>query len=351
MPTIMPTPPEVIFDRYIRNCLPLVMRESYKGRLDLEIDLLSEYPEMRDILVAVQEGAQQQLRDTPEKPGEVPFQPIHLDFINSADVNAMAFRYEGFSFIGITLGLVVKLLKTCVQLADSEYVFRGFLAGISEPAKRIHIVRLCQSIQLNFVIWHEFAHIIHGHTPVANADSTFADEIGNEGQGRIEFQAQEVDADSYATWVIINGMLIDPSRQQTANNFGLQSAQPELQDLTFFAAFVLSVGSYFYLRPPAIVDEVGVYNRSHPPQAARMHFVMDMAAKLTKGREHIVSRMNIDRFRGFMETISTAIHGAEGVSNWDSQNAFFRSEQGVKYITELDESYKNLFPPEKMKTA
>src|SRR3981081_2953177 len=119
----MPAPPEVLFDRYIRNCLPLTMRESYKGRLDLDIDLLSKYPEMRDILVAVQEGCELKLRDTPERPGEVRYQPIHLDFIDSADVNAMAFRYEGFSFIGITFGMVVKLLKTCIQLADSQYVF------------------------------------------------------------------------------------------------------------------------------------------------------------------------------------------------------------------------------------
>ena len=333
----MPTPPEVLFDRYIRNYLPLAMRESYKGRLDLDIDLLSKYPEMRDILVAAQEAFQLKLRDTPERPGEVPYQPIHLDFIDSADVNAMAFRYEGFSFIGITFGLVVNLLKTCIQLADSEYVSKGFLAGISEPAKRMHIVRLCQSIQLNFVIWHEFTHIIHGHV-----DPSFGDEIGNETQGSIECQAQEVDADSYATWVILNGMLQDPSRQQSANFFGLQSAPRELQDLTFFAAFVLSVGSYFYLRPPAIMHEVDVYNRSHPPQVARMHFVMDMAARLTADRQHIVSRMNLDRFRAFMGTIATAIHGAEGLGNWDAQNAFFQSEKGIKYLETLTGAFNNV---------
>jgi len=315
------------------------MRESYKGRLDLDIDLLSQYPEMRNILVAVQEGFQLKLRDTPERHGEVPYQPLHLDFIDSGDVNAMAFRYEGFSFIGVTLGLVVKLLKTCIQLADSEYVYKGFLAGISEPAKRIHIIRLCQSVQLNFVIWHEFTHIIHGHV-----DSRFGDEIGDERQGSIELQAQEVDADAYATWMILNGMLQDPIRQQTANFCGLQSAPHELQDLTFFAAFVLSVGAFFYLRPAAILHKVDVYSRSHPPQVARMHFVMNTAAWLTRDRQHIVSKMNLDRFRAFMGTIATAVHGPEGLGNWDAQNAFFQTEKGIKYLESLTAAFKNIIP-------
>jgi hypothetical protein len=78
---------------------------------------------------------------------------------------------------------------------------------------------------------------------------------------------------------------------------------------------------------------------------------MDMVAKLTKGREHIVSKMNINRFHGFMGTISSAVHGPEGLGNWDSQNAFLRSEQGMSYIKKLDESWKNLFPSERIKTA
>jgi hypothetical protein len=69
---------------------------------------------------------------------------------------------------------------------------------------------------------------------------------------------------------------------------------------------------------------------------------MDMAARLTGDRQHIVSKMNLDRFRGFMGTIATAIHGAEGSGNRDAQNAFFQSEKGTKYLENLTGAFNNI---------
>jgi hypothetical protein len=342
----MHTPPEVVFNRFLRNKLPPNERRFYKGKLDL--DAISD-PGVREMLVGFQEGFLEALRSRPEQPEYVPHSPIHFDYVESTVSNALAFRTDGFSFVGVTLPLIVELMLTCGLLSRSAPV-GALLGAIPQPDKPQRIAELCRTIQLSFVFSHEYTHIVHGHIPPANPESMFADEIENDGKGNIQLQAQEVDADGYATFLVLNDLLNGPRRSLTVKLLGLEEravhfreTQPELEDLTLFAAFVLAIGAYFSLRLPVTPDDVSVYSLTHPPQAVRMSYVMQIATTLAKhNRDHIASRMTSGRYQTFMGVIADALHGPTGTSNWKAQNAFLLSEQGVKYMATLNEGFKSM---------
>jgi hypothetical protein len=332
----MPTPPEIVFDRFLRTRLLRAQREIYKGKLDLET--ISDPPGLREMLVAFQEGFQT-LSNSPKQAEYVPHPPVHFDYIEATVPNALAFRTEEFSFVGLTLPLVLDLLQSCVLLSRSEEV-GVILAAIPGPNKPARIIELLHNIQLSFVFAHEYTHIAHGHTLEATPESMFVDEIENGGEGNLELQAQEVDADMHAAFLVLNDLLNGPRRSLTVQRFGLKERpfhfrqpQSELEDLTLFGAFVLALGGYFYLRVPSVLDNVSVYNSTHPPPVVRMAFAMQIATTLAiQNRDHIASKMTpaseMTPARSqmmFMGVTAKALHGSRGTINWDEQNAFLRS--------------------------
>src|ERR1700688_1233377 len=284
------------------------------------------------------------LRDSPERAEHVAHPPIDFDYIEATVPNALAFHADDFSFVGVTLPLILDLLHSCVLLSRSEEVGM-ILSAIPGPDKPMRIIDLLHSIQLSFVFAHEYTHIVHGHALPATPESMFADEIGNGGEGNIELQAEEVDADGYAAFLVLNDLLNGPRRSSTVQRFGLEErpfhfrqTQSELEDLTLFGAFVLALGGYFYLRVPRVLDSVSVLSLDHTPPVLRMTFAMRIATALAvHNREHIASKMTPDRQQMFMGVIAKALHGSNGTINWDEQNAFLRSEQGQNYIEKLTE--------------
>jgi hypothetical protein len=327
-----------IFDHFFRNELSPDDRQLYKGRLDL--NTISQ-PGLREMLINVQEAFQQTVQDLPEIAGHVAHPPFHFDYIDSTIPNALAFLYKDFAFVGVTLSLVVELFETCVQLSRAEKV--GILLGtVPAPEKQHRILKLCHDIQLSFVFAHEYTHIVHGHMLPAKPDSAFADEVGAGDEGSIELQAHEIDADAYATFLVVNGLLDGPGRPQAIDLLNIGSLPEAGQDLTIFGAFVLAVGAFFYLRVPDALDEVGVYALTHPPFPVRMDNVMRMAITAVKrNREHIAARMTLPRFNGFMQAIALAIHGEKGISNWDVQVAFLQSDAGIRYVNKLTECFRS----------
>src|SRR5437016_2637653 len=97
----MSIPPEVAFDRYVRDHTPYIGKKDL-GRLT--------QPELGSLLSLIQEvlneGLLNEKRDVPE---HVDHPPFHLDYIDSDTANAHAFPHEDYSFIGITMGLIYDL--------------------------------------------------------------------------------------------------------------------------------------------------------------------------------------------------------------------------------------------------
>jgi hypothetical protein len=340
----MSTPPDIAFHRFFRNTLSPALRKLYKGKLDL--DTISQPPGLREMLVAFQEGFQI-LSGSADQAGYVPHPPVHFDYVESDVPNALAFRTQDFSFVGITLPLILELLHSCVLMSQSAEV-GVILAAIPGPNKSSRIVELLHTLQLSFVFAHEYTHIVHGHALEATPETMFAEEIANSGKGSIELQAYEVDADMHAAFLVLNDLLNGPRRALAVERYGLAvrpfyflQPQSELEDLTLFGAFILALGGFFFLRVPSALDKVSVYNLTHPPPLVRMDFAMQIGTTVAvHNRAHIASKMSPKAARMFMAVTAKALHGSSGKVNWDEQNAFFMSAEGRSYLAKLTDCVK-----------
>ena len=118
----MPIPPEVAFDRYFRG-LNLAQQKIYEGKYDLEQLAWPTQSAFVGATSALLNFALANERFVPEHRDHPPF---HVDYIRSAEVNAMAFRHDGYSFIGLTIPLieVARKLQSIVQFRRLAFCVR-----------------------------------------------------------------------------------------------------------------------------------------------------------------------------------------------------------------------------------
>jgi len=333
----MPTPPEVLFHRYFQTLSP-VDRKKYRGKKDL--DRLQQ-PTVQSLLVRIQEEFNEALRNEKKNvPEHVEHPPFHFDYIDSSTPNALAFRYEGYSFIGITIALIETLWDVCFQLSRSQAVATRLAVSLS-PGEydKLHVVLF--RTQLNFVVSHEYTHHVHGHVARGSA-SVATNEILDEGEtGNLERQILEADADGYAAYHVLANLIDGEYRTQAITLLNLEAEQPTVQDEALFGCFVVAIGGYLFVRPPHDLDSTIVYGFTHPPQAVRMACLMDQAIRWCgQKRPALAGWMTIDRFQTLMRSAAEATWGMNGGRDWAAQAAFLLSEEGTKYRGKLNEGIR-----------
>lgn len=301
------------------------------------MDLLQ--PTVRSLLVAIQNSLNEALRNEKRNvPEHVDHPPFHFDFIDSNTPNALAFRYEDYSFIGITMALINELWNTCDRLSRSEAV--GTSLGIHlTPEEYEGILVVLFRMQLNFVVLHEYTHHVHGHVSPLGLVPEFGDEIlaGSE-TGSLEQQAREVDADGYATYYLLAHLFDSEWRSHAVKLLKCEGEAGNVQDEVLISAFVVAVGAFFFVRPPVALDNSSVFDLKHPPQAARMKFVMDRVMSWCKqNRPNMSEFMTKDRFNTLMSAAADATWGMNGGRSWGDQIAFLQSHDGSEYSTKLAE--------------
>jgi hypothetical protein len=330
-------PAEILFHRFfqLEEHGPQRRRE-YRGKQDLE----ALNPQVGEFLKVLQASLNESLRlakqDVPE---HVEHPPFHLDYIDSTVRNAIAFCFEGFSFIGITIPLIDSLWDACIRLSSSERIAE--LLNVSQTPEQIEAVHsVFFRIQLFFVVAHEYTHHVHGHVA---RNATFFEEIeDSQPTGCLEQQAREVDADGYAAYHVLSHLIDgDEGRNHALRLLGRNREASGIQDEILFSAFVVAVGAFFFARPPLALDEIDVCNLTHPPQAARMNYLMHTAIAWCKHyRPSLETYMTRERFQILMSAAAQAVWGMNGGRDWVAQNEFLRSERGGEYQTRLDELVK-----------
>lgn len=326
----MSAPPEVLFDRFFQQFkgYPKQVRPEdqdprpYKGKKNLS----ELQPDVETLLTSIQESFNEALRNEKKNiPEHKPHPPFHFDYIDSDIPNALAFSFENFAFIGITIALVNVLWETCVRLSRSESV--GAVLGIQVSPERyepIHVVLF--RIQLSFVISHEYTHHVHGHL----SEVTFFDEIRSTNKtGNLEQQMMEVDADGYAAYHVLAHLMGSEGRPHALGLLSLDSEPADMQDQVLFSCFIAAIAAYLFVRPPEPLDN-NIYKLTHPPQAARMNCLMQQAISWCKqNRPALASWMTLERFQNLMEIVAEATWGTNGGRNWGKQTAFLQSEEGA----------------------
>jgi hypothetical protein len=334
----MSIPPEVLFHRFFQT-FSGEDSQKYKGKADL--DRLQQ-PTVQSLLVAIQKQFNEALREEKKDvPEHVDHPPFHFDYIDSSTPNALAFRYEGYSFVGITIALIHTLWDVCFRLSRSEVVGTRLDVRLTpEEYDKLHVVLF--RTQLNFVVSHEYTHHVHGHRTPPGSESMFSNEIVDDGEtGNLEQQTLEADADGYAVYHVLANLIDGGERAQAVSLLKLEAKPVSVQDRVLFSCFVVAIGAYLFVRPPQALDNVSIYELTHPPQAARMNFLMHQAIFWCKQkRPGLEAWMTLDRFQRLMKGVAEATWGMNGGKDWVQQIEFLRSEDGAEYVRKLDRSLK-----------
>jgi hypothetical protein len=104
------------------------------GQQDLDV----VQPAVRSLLVSIQEAIDEALRNEKTNVSEhVDHPPFQFEFVDVSMANALASRFEDFSFIGITLPLVSMLWNACVRLSQSEAIGNKPPDQILRPSAKV----------------------------------------------------------------------------------------------------------------------------------------------------------------------------------------------------------------------
>ena len=259
-----------------------------------------------------------------------------MDFVDSGDANALAFTEGGYSFIGITVALIYRIWEICLPMAQSAEIANllDLRLDTAERQSRFHAVLF--RMQLNFVTTHEYTHHVHGHTTDSTLDSRFADEIDSSAENcDVDTQVLEVDADAYGTFHVLSNLFAD-ERAFAINLLDINARPPFRQDQTLLACFVLAVGTFLFVRPTKSLTPENIYTLCHPPQAARMDFILRAAVNwCRKHRPALADWMSPEVFDKIMSTLSYVTPGADAGQGWRSQTIFLQTEIGDAYMRTL----------------
>ena len=270
-----------------------------------------------------------------DDPSRSPDDRFHFDYIDSDLENAMAFFHEGYSFIGVTIGLVRNLLATCGRLGTSTEVVSAL--GLRAPDLPLELLTATSiRLQLVFVVAHEYTHHIHGHVRRRASGPAELDEYGPEAGIGIERQTWEIDADGFAVYLALDNLIAGEDRPKAIAALGIGASSPELQDRVLLATFVTALGAHFLSRSPRVVDASTAYSLTHPPPAARMQFVMQHVELWSdQSRPHLRAWMTPREFQTLMRAAANALWGPNGDAGWSAQVAFLTSDVGREYVGTL----------------
>jgi len=215
-------PPEVIFDRYIRNKIP-----HYQGKANL---VLIEDRVTRDLL----DDTQRTIKEVYAAQGGSIFvrgtrPALHFDYVNSSVVNAIAFQDEGCAFVGLTLALFNEVGQTCQLLVTSGLVTSIFRLETPTDHERHQLFTAFFAAQLQFIACHELGHHVHGHCSDDEQTMPIREEFSEDWRisGGLTDQARELDADGYAVHMILHNFVAGSPRLKLLELLGHQTDDTE----------------------------------------------------------------------------------------------------------------------------
>ena len=311
------------------------MQQTYQGKHDLE-DL--EVPGLKEVLLKLQQGLNFALANEREVLEHRNHPPFHFDYIRSSLPNAIAFRHDGYSFIGVTITLIETLMRLCGRLSRSIDLLSLLGLDVTEEVSD-GLGLVLFRIAAFFIVSHEYTHIVHGHSPKGFEGSTPRHEIHDDGHaGDLAEQTLEADADSYAIYHIMGNWIGGVERSEGLTLLNRNDISLADQDDLLFFLVVVAIGAYFMLRPVPQLDAENVYKLSHPPQPARLNSLMETAiAWCRQNRDDLAQRMTEQRFNQLLSHVASAIWEPDDSRNqsWIQQVEFLRSADGVEYLRKL----------------
>lgn len=337
----MAVPPEVLFSRYFQKKYPYIPparpedpdARLYRGRHDLS----GLPPMLQEQLHGIQETFNAALRNEKQGvPEHVDHPPFHLDYVDSSIKNALAFQYEGYSFIAITIPLIYHISDVCLRLSKSATL--ATLLGVRSSNEKFHELHdVLFYILTAFIVMHEWTHHVHGHVCPEGVETIFPNEIMDSGcNGNMKIQIEEIAADGYSVYYMLT-FLINGGGRSWLTLLKLDAEQASVQDEVLFALIVVAVGAYLFVRPAPDLNRIDIYKETHPPQVARMSFIIEEAFRWCRKNRPALEAWMKGRFLNYINAVVEVTLDKNGAQVWGDQMAFLESEEGAKYVSALGE--------------
>jgi hypothetical protein len=335
-------PPEVILDRFVRTQLcNQAGLSGYIGKLDIET---VESHSFRSLLYLVQDTMNEALRlEGVNASGGVEHSPFHFDYLDvSAGItNAHAFEHGGFAFIAVTLPMVELVWHLSHRLSRSPRVCQ--LLNSSPAALDPDALQgLLSQLQLNFLVSHEYTHHVHRHCVESEAGvkGLWTEFLRDETGGTINSQAQELDADGYAIYLVLSHLLRGERRESALAVLGGTHKTGLDGDELLLTCFFLALLAFFCAFWRGGVDLTTIYRFRHPPPPVRIKYAIQVT-DMWSGQNESVPRS------WFVPARLQALFGAAADvisrtarSEWDAQMSFLRAADGTRYDGQLFERFE-----------
>lgn len=253
---------------------------------------------------------------------------FYFNYIESPQINAVAFKVGDVRFIGITVALLNKAIEHAYNLRGSSRVQQALSVG-SQESDRIGVAFF--NLLVSFVVTHEYAHHYWGHIDTALLQSL--DEFTSSEKAGLDRQVREVVADGYAAYLVMEQLLQGDLRQVFVSALGLHESSHAKQSRALLSLLVLVVGSFFALYMTAPFDSTRALTATHPPPATRMAFLMEHVQLFVRQNPPVGLK---DWFDGHIyRSLVRAATDEVSPAIWLDESRFRASEDGGRYVDEL----------------
>jgi len=325
-------PPEVFLDRFLRSGdRREADRATYKGKQNLQ----ALEPDLGSLLTNLQETLNADLRRGGNTFALGDTHKFHFDYVDATRPNALSFEHVGYAFICLTTPLVRALWRMCELMSKSALVAEHLKLGAVSPP-RDAVLALLFTNQFAFITAHEFAHHDRGHFRQRSKAGLW-EEIGAlDAVGSMAQQAQEIDADAWAVYLVLSHLVRGQRRESTKTLLGFETASDASIDEVFVASFIVAVAAVLSIFPPSSFDRRTLYELTHPPQAARMNAIMHrVKIWCEQNRPALTSWLTLGRYQALMRAASEAVSELGASSDWSRQEQFFHTPAGAEYFERL----------------
>jgi len=328
------------FDDFFKS-RPASHQEIEKGRLEdtktFQDQHFSQFYQA-DVLVETKQVVNSMLSAFGKRV-EPPFGPatIYFDFVDSIAPNGMTFTQEGNYFIGITTRLLLDFDSADIALAGSGAV-RDLIAlpdPREAPRATWALITALFALQLQFTVFHELGHIVHGDKDARKFRKEFVP-TANEAL-LVHFPPQEAEqakeylADRHAVRMLLENYLSKPRGRAIVDSIESTLAEEEC----LLRLIVLSIAAVFFFGPSNRFYLPIVRQRPYPCDLARLNIVMRSIVEWAETKNLPTVRAwahDSNNFELITSRLRQAVDNPEKVDEWLAQGDYLRSESGSHYL-------------------
>jgi hypothetical protein len=254
--------------------------------------------------------------------------PVHFDYIENLEMNALAFESNDHDFVGVYIGAIVTIYAFFGFLLS----YPRFLMSIGNPlaegelnsttldpnqpmrlpkdAARRSYAHLLSTLAIDFLFAHELGHLMNGHVKLMKKRTgiPFLTEFDSTQRSRDEnlvLQTFEMDADSFA---VGQGLATAVGRTgETQKVFPVDWRPWYSTPRQALFTWTLAIYAFFRLFYKGIANLDNLDSTNHPPPNIRMSMILSTLVEFLKkkGLEELIPQME-SIIGDVMQTVETA---------------------------------------------